>query len=437
MSRRTITMDGVHGKGSPETVLSGAEVREICAEALSHMSLRGKRVLVLIPDHTRHAPIDLFFRILYDLVGRDALAFDLLVATGTHQTMEPDRLYHHVGITAGEHERLYHNVRFFQHDHQDVQGLATVGVIPSDEIRKLTDGLFSEDIVVTINKRVLEYDHVLIVSPVVPHEAMGFAGGNKYFFPGVGGVGIIQTFHWLAAIITNPVVNGVKNTPTRKVIDRAASFLQVPRTCFAFTVNEHDEVAGLWAGEPRDAWSCAADCSARMHIRYVPKPFHRILAVTPGIYEEVWVAGKAMYKLEPVIADGGELIIYGPQVRAISFVHGEAIQRIGYHVRDYFVKQWDRFAPEPKLILAHSTNVRGIGTFEEGVESPRIAVTLATSIPEEICRSVNLGYRDPRSIDVAAWKAGRGEADVVIENAGQDLYRLKHSTGLPPPAISS
>ncbi len=112
------------------------------------------------------------------------------------------------------------------------------------------------------------------------------------------------------------------------------------------------------------------------------------------------------------------------------------IQRIGYHVRDYFVNQWDRFAAEPKLILAHSTNVKGIGTFEDGVESPRIAVTLATGIPEELCRAVNLGYRDPRTIDVAAWKAGRGEADVIVENAGQDLYRLKDAERLPPPVVT-
>lgn len=131
-----------------------------------------------------------------------------------------------------------------------------------------------------------------------------------------------------------------------------------------------------------------------------------------------------MYKLEPVVADGGELIIYGPQIREISFVHGEAIRRIGYHVRDFFLGQWERFRGEPKLILAHSTNVRGVGTFTGGVERPRIAVTLATSIPEEVCRGVNLGYRDPRSIDLEAWRHHPSGGDLLVENAGQDLYRL-------------
>jgi nickel-dependent lactate racemase len=418
-------MEHIAGKGSATTVLSAGEIREICDEALLPLSLKGKRVLVLIPDHTRHAPIDMFFRTLYDAIGREVREFNVLVATGTHQSMEEDHLYRHVGITAGEHRERFPNVHFSNHRHDDPARLTSIGVIPAAEIRDLTGGLFSEDINVTVNTEVLEHDHVIIVSPVVPHEAMGFAGGNKYFFPGVGGVGIIQTFHWLAAIITNPAVNGVKDTPTRRVIDRAAELVRVPTTCFAFAVNDTNQVACLFAGEPREAWSRAADCSSQLHIRYVDRPFRRILAVTPGIYEELWVAGKAMYKLEPVVADGGELIIYGPQVREISFVHGEAIRRIGYHVRDYFVKQWDRFAAEPKLILAHSTNVRGIGSYEEGVERPRIAVTLATSIPEDVCRGVNLGYRDPRTIDPARWTSGGDERDTVVQNAGQDLYRLR------------
>ncbi len=414
------------GRGSAETVLDVQEVERICREALASLALRGKRVLVLIPDHTRHAPIDLFFRIIFDAIGHEVRALDYLVATGTHQAMSMERIYSHVGITPAEHAGKYARVRFFNHDFANASALATIGSLAGREIATLTDGLFTQDIPVTINKMIFDYDHLLLVTPVVPHEAMGFAGGNKYFFPGIAGLSMLETFHWLAAVITNPVVNGVKDSPTRRVINRAAQLITVPRTCFAFTINHRHEIACLYAGDPEAAWSPAADCSAQLHIRYADQPYRCILGITPPIYEEVWVAGKAMYKLEPVVAEGGELIIYGPQVREISFVHGSAIRRIGYHVRDYFVKQWDRFRGEPKLILAHSTNVRGIGEFESGKERPRIAVTLATGIPEETCRSVNLGYRDPRSIDLDHWRKGKGEADFVVEEAGQDLYRLKN-----------
>jgi nickel-dependent lactate racemase len=414
------------GHGNAQTVLEARDVEAICAESLGGLSLHGKRVLVLIPDHTRHAPIDLFFRIIFDTIGHTVKSLDYLIATGTHRAMSNERILNHVGITRAEHASTYSSVRFFNHEFDDPAALASVGTLPGAEVSALTGGLFTQDIPITLNKRIFEYDHLIMVTPVVPHEAMGFAGGNKYFFPGIAGVSVLETFHWLAAVITNPVVNGVKDTPTRRVIDRAAQMISVPRTCFAFTVNDAGKVACLYAGTPEEAWSRAADCSAELHIRYLDGPRRRILGVTPEIYEDVWVAGKAMYKLEPVVADGGELIIYGPQVKELSFVHGRAIRRIGYHVRDYFVNQWDRFAAEPKLILAHSTNVRGIGSYGGGREEPRIAVTLATGIPEEVCRSVNLGYRDPRTIDPGGWKEGRGDADMVVENAGQDLYRLSH-----------
>jgi nickel-dependent lactate racemase len=417
----------LYGRGSVTTVLSETEVRGICADALMAQSLKGKNVLVLIPDHTRHAPIDLFFKIIFEEIGQEVRALDYLVATGTHQPIGMDRIYQRVGITPGDHASKYKKIRFFNHEHDNPKALASIGTLPAREISELTGGLFNQALEITINKRIFEYDHLLLVTPVVPHEAMGFAGGNKYFFPGIAGGGVVETFHWLAAVITNPVINGVKDTPTRRVIDRATKFISVPRSCFAFAINDQHQIACCFAGEPEEAFSRAADISAELHIRTLDAPFRRILGITPDIYEEVWVAGKAMYKLEPVVADGGELIIYGPQVREISFVHGNAIRRVGYHVRDYFLKQWDRFSHEPKLILAHSTNVRGIGTFDNGVEHPRITVTLSTAIPEEICRTVNLGYRDPRSIDLALWKKGRGEADFIVENAGQDLYRLRAS----------
>jgi lactate racemase len=423
-------MQDLIGRGSFERALHSVEIERICQETLAGLPLDDKRVLVLIPDHTRHAPIGLFFRIINDSLLRRVRMLDYLVATGTHTPMEPERLYRHLGISESEHRQRYGRVRLFNHDFSRLDELVSLGTLSGEEVHGLTQGLFASDIPVTLNRRALEYDHILIVSPVVPHEAMGFAGGNKYFFPGIAGLDVVEKFHWLAAVITNPAINGVKDTPTRRVIDRVVKFLPVPRTCFAFAVDEHHELACLFAGQPEAAWSRAADYSAKLHIRYLDRPYRRVLGLTPPIYEEVWVAGKAMYKLEPVVADGGELVIHGRHVREVSFVHGPAIARIGYHVRDYFVKQWDRFAQEPKLILAHSTNVKGVGSFENGIERPRVDVTLATSIPETTCRAINLGYRNIDQIDVDAW--GKDEDTLVVEEAGQILYRLKSDVGVTP-----
>jgi nickel-dependent lactate racemase len=421
----------VIGTGSMDHPLGESGIRDICLEALAGVLSSGKKILVVIPDHTRHARLDLFFRVLYDRFAKDAKALDYLIATGTHAPMPIGRIYTHVGITAEEHHHSFPVVHFVNHEHDNPAALATIGTIPAQEMNTLTGGVFSQPLDVTINRKVLEYDHIIVISPVVPHEAMGFAGGNKYFFPGIAGIEVVETFHWLAALITNPVVNGIKDTPTRRVIDRAVEFIHTPRTCLAFAVNDDDEPMCLFAGEFKEAWSRAADYSLKLHITYLPHPFKTVLAITPDLYEELWVGGKAMYKLEPVIADGGEVIIYGPQIRRISFMHEQEIRRIGYHVLPYFTEQWDRFRHEPKLILAHSTNVRGIGRFQHGVEYPRVTVTLATSIPEEVCRSVNLGYKDHRDIDLQEWRSRRGDTLLIAENAGQNLFRLRNGSHHP------
>jgi len=147
----------------------------------------------------------------------------------------------------------------------------------------------------------------------------------------------------------------------------------------------------------------------------------------PTMYDEIWVGAKGMYKTEPVIADGGEVIIYAPHIKEISVVHGKLIYEVGYHVRDYFVKQWDTFKNYPWGVLAHSTHLRGIGTYdaERGIEKPRITVTLATAIPEEVCRAINLNYRNPASIDVKEWMARANDDLLVLPKAGEYLYRVK------------
>jgi lactate racemase len=401
------------------------EIHSLSEQALAQIPLDRKRVLVVIPDTTRHAMLPIFFKILYQILGTKVSALDYLVATGTHQPMELEKILRHVGITTEEYKTKYSKIKFYNHSHNDPAQLKTIGSLTGSEMSELSTGLFTDRVDITINKRIFEYDQLILISPVVPHETVGFSGGNKYFFPGIGGSEIIQTFHWIGALITNPVVNGVKDTPVRRVINRSASFVQVPRLCFAFVVDDH-AVTSLFIGSPEESWEKAAECSAKVHIRYVDRPYEKVLGIAPAIYEDIWVAGKVMYKHEPIIADGGEVIIYAPHIKKLSYTHGKEIRKVGYHTRDYFVKQWERFTGMSKLILAHSTNVRGIGSYENGIESPRIKVTLATSIPEDDCHSVNLGYADYRSIDIADWKAKQNEDLLVVENAGQLLYRLRN-----------
>jgi nickel-dependent lactate racemase len=149
----------------------------------------------------------------------------------------------------------------------------------------------------------------------------------------------------------------------------------------------------------------------------------------PAMYDDLWTAAKGMYKLEPVIADGGEVIIYAPHLSEVSFVHGKLLDEIGYHCRDYFVKQWARFRRYPWGVLAHSTHLRGAGSYENGAEHLRIRVTLATGIPEERCRRINLGYRDPATVDLEALRGREKEGVLVVPKAGEMLYRLQPRRG--------
>jgi hypothetical protein len=141
-----------------------------------------------------------------------------------------------------------------------------------------------------------------------------------------------------------------------------------------------------------------------------------------------------MYKLEPVVRDGGTLIIYAPHVTEISHTWGKSLLKIGYHVRDWFLPRMDRFGGIPRGVLAHSTHVRGIGTVENGIEKPRIEVVLATGISKDICRKVNLGYRDPGSIDVARYVGHEAEGVLFVDHAGEILHRLSGQQEQPRPA---
>lgn len=383
-------------------------------------------MLVIVPDGTRTAPIGLMFQALHARIGAVTSAFDVLIALGTHPPMSDEAICARLEITPEERRTKYQHVRFFNHEWDNPAALQEIGVIPAADISALTDGLFSMEVPIEINKRVFDYDQIIIVGPVFPHEVVGFSGGNKYLFPGVGGPKILNFFHWLGAVCTNPMIIGNKWTPVRKIVDRAGASVSVDKLCFALVVAPDKSLAGLFAGTPEGAWDEASELSRQVHITRKPRPFHTVLSCAPPMYDEIWVAGKCMYKLEPVVADGGELIIYAPHVHEISVVHGKLIRELGYHCRDYFVRQWDRFKHYPWGVLAHSTHVRGIGTFENGVEHCRVRVTLATAIPESVCREINLGYRDPKSIRPEQFANREAEGVLLVPKAGEMLFHLDH-----------
>jgi len=410
---------------SEDGFLNRGRADEAIAEFFAQNDYTGKRILLIIPDNTRSGPIGDIFKIIYDCLEQKAKAIDCLVALGTHQPLSEEQICTRLCMTPDERKSKYAAVKFFNHEWEKAETFISIGRISADEIEEISGGLFREEVDVAINKMIFEYDEFFIVGPVFPHEVVGFSGGHKYIFPGIAGDDIIHFFHWLSAVITNPVINGTKWTPTRKVVEKAASLIKMPHKLFAIVALEN-ELKGIFIGEVIEAWEKAADLSEQVHITYKDKAYHTILGIAPEMYDDIWTAAKVMYKLEPILADGGTLIIYAPHITEISYTHGKWLDKIGYHTRDYFLKRMEKFKGIPRGIIAHSTHLKGIGTYIEGVEKPRVNVVLATGIDKKRCEKVNLGYMHPDEINIGDYENKEDEGVLLVHHAGEVLHRLSN-----------
>ncbi|MBE0698874.1 MAG: DUF2088 domain-containing protein, partial [Anaerolineaceae bacterium] len=275
------------GNGTPHQFLTDDQVKSIVIQGLGSLNLAAKRVLILIPDSTRTMPLPLFFREITKHLQGKVRQLDFLVALGTHPAMSDDALLCLVGITAEEKATRYANIQLLNHAWKDPQALTLLGSIPSSEILGLSNGLLEMEVPVRLNRRILDYDQIIICGPVFPHEVVGFSGGNKYFFPGIAGSDIIDFTHWLGALITSYATIGTKDTPMRRVINRASAMIPIPRHALCSVVS-HEGISGVFFGTPEEAFSAAADLSAQVHVHWIDKPYRQVLSVLPTMYDEIW-----------------------------------------------------------------------------------------------------------------------------------------------------
>jgi nickel-dependent lactate racemase len=419
---------------SVNQLLSNDKIIETLHKGLDD-KFQGQRVLVLIPDHTRSLPLPFLFRALVEIL-HNTKQLDFMVALGTHPPLSEESLNKLVGITSEERSTTFKHIGLLNHTWDQPSTLTTIGVMEQDEIKQTAGANWHEslpnEVPIRINKAALEYDHIIILGPTFPHEVAGFSGGAKYLFPGISGAEMINATHWLGALAGVVSTIGIKETPVRTMIHAAASRLSTSLTLIALTVGGHDpstgsgqRLSGLFIGDHLSAWSEAADLSAQRHIRWCEKPYQRVLSCAPSMYDELWTGAKAMYKLEPAVAIGGEVIIYAPHLDVVSHVHGKYIYEIGYHILPYFLNNWERFKHIPLGVLAHSTHLRGSGVMENGFERPNVKVTLASKISAEDCARLNLGYLDPLKVRVDEWKDKEDEGVLYVPKAGEILYRLR------------
>jgi nickel-dependent lactate racemase len=411
--------------GSPDEILTPADIDRFVRSALDDGEYTGKRVCVLVPDATRSCPLPALLDSVHAALHGRVAGLTFMVALGTHPAMSEEQLGAWLGYPPGRSEERYPGVTVRNHEWWDPAMLASVGTIPGAELAALSEGRLTDPVEVRLNRAVVDSDITLVVGPVFPHEVVGFSGGNKYLFPGVSGQEVIDVSHWLGALITSAEIIGTRGiTPVRALIDRAAARVPAELRCFSLVVQSGTtNLHAIAYGGTQDAWAAAAEITAQVDVTYLDAPVKRVLSLVSRRYDEIWTAAKGMYKVEPVVADGGQVVLYAPHVTEISRTHGETIRAVGYHCRDYFVKQWDRFKDLPWGVLAHSTHLRGDGTYDEAEgERCRIEVTLATGIDAATTRAVALSYLDPASIDFDEWS--RDPDTLVVPDAGEILYRL-------------
>jgi nickel-dependent lactate racemase len=452
--------------GGPDHILAEDEVTAFVVDRLAGIDAGGRSVCVLIPDGTRSCPLPLLIRAVHQALHGRVSRLTVLVALGTHAPMGEPELARHLGYAGRDLQDAYPGLTVLNHEWWKPETFAHLGTIASGRIEELSEGRMSGDVEVLLNRAVVDHDIALVVGPVLPHEVVGMSGGNKYFFPGVAGQKIIDVSHWLGALITSAQIIGTTGiTPVRALIDDGAALIPAEKYAFCVVTTGTDRTVdagvpgdppgyggrgdhgdgddggghgdgggtghgggtGLHAisfGDCHSSWADAAEVAAATHVTYLDAPVRRVLSVIPTMYDEIWTGAKGFYKVEPVVADGGEVILYAPHIRELATSHPQLLE-VGYHCRDYFVKQWDRFSHLHWGVLAHSTHLRGAGSYDPqtGVERLRVNVTLATGIPEEVCHAVNLGYRDPATVDVASFAAD--PQTLVVPRAGEVLFRLR------------
>ena len=423
-----IVKDTVIGRGGANADLSVDDMRLIVEEALESVPA-GSRVLAVISDRTRddNTP-ELFPLISRVLAARGAAQFDALVAQGTHVAMSDGDKRSKIGAGLSAIPLL--GTVFDHHWDRDSE-LTTLGTITADEIAAETGGLLRESVNIRLNAHLRpgHYDVVLVIGATVPHEVAGFAGGAKYFFPGVAGPELTHLTHWLGALATIERVIGRVETPTRHLIEKAASFVPTPVIAFTSVSTRNEQgfkTRALFTGDLRATVRQAAAVSQQVHVRYTGRRYKRVVALLDAHYDELWVGGKASYKLGSVIERGGELIIFAPHLTAISLTHGALIEKYGYapleRVRD-MVEGSDELRAN-LCVAAHLAHVAYAGEKgHDGVVVPRYRITLAANLPEEICRKVNLGYMDMGTFDVRTY--ANDPDTLVVPIAGRDLYLEK------------
>jgi len=412
--------------------ISANELKSFIKKSLKNLPTV-KKILVLFPDYTR---TDFTHIIAPHIISRfKGSTIDFLNAGGTHRPMADDEFMAKLGIG-----KDIPGIRFLNHNFSDPLTLTTIGQVGSKLVKDKTSGMLDRDINITVNRILFSnYELILVISGTVPHEAAGYSGGLKIFFPGISGPHVIDLFHWAAVLVGIKEIIGTVDNNARDIINCGAKTIFEKINCpihsFNMVNTEEDwktVPVGLYIDQGFNgfisAYKKASKASSKVHVRYIDEPLSHVVQKIPANYDEIWLAGKGSYKLQKpgVLKKGAEVIIYAPHIKCFHTNPKieEDLFSLGYHCRDNICSMVDEEAKISKNAVAHLINVCGPGIFNRktGGEDLDFKVTLATAIPEDECKKIGLSYRDPATIKKSDYK---GQGKLWIEEGGKYLYDIK------------
>jgi len=314
--------------GSETRELSGADLTEGLRQGLQSLGPR-KRVLAVPPDFTRYySRAGELTRAAYDYYGSSLRA--VLPAVGTHARVSPEQWEK---MFCGTPASLLHH-----HDWRS--DVVRLGEVPAEYIRELSEGKLKYSWPVEVNRLIAQSDFDLILSlgQVVPHEVIGMANHNKNILVGTGGPESIHRSHYLGAVYGMERIMGRADTPVRQLLNRAANqFLRDLPIVYVLTVVASDGgrivTRGLFIGDDMECFYEAAELALRVNFVMLDAPIRKaVVYLDPGEFRSTWLGNKAIYRTRMALADGAELVVLAPGVKEFGedATMDKLIRQFGY-----------------------------------------------------------------------------------------------------------
>ena len=304
-------------KGGLDLNICEAELRELVLQTI-RTAAKGKelkKLLLLPPDHTRlNSQAGLITRIIYEEYGKDC-EIAIMPALGTHSAMGEQELSLMFGDSIPRELFRVHDWR---------NDVVTLGKASSELIQELSGGKLDYEVNIQVNKILFEdWDLILSIGQVVPHEVVGMANYTKNIMVGVGGSDIINKSHFLGAVSNLETIMGHADSPVRRLFNYGVdTYLADRPLVYMLTVMERDgatgkmAMRGFFSGRGADAFEAAAKLAVDANLVLLEKPLKKVIVyLDPEEFKSTWLGNKAVYRTRMAIADDGELIVLAPGLK--------------------------------------------------------------------------------------------------------------------------